>query len=124
MEVPILKQGPLLITTIQNALTDSDLLKLKDNLVGLAGRHRSRGVIIDVAALEVMDSFMSMMLRNITQVLKLRGADTIVIGIQPDVAFAMVQLGLNLEGLEAALDLEEAIAILDGRFKEARSNVR
>jgi len=124
MEVPILKQGPLLITTIQNALTDSDLLKLKDNLVELAGRHRSRGVIIDVAALEVMDSFMSMMLRNITQVLKLRGADTIVIGIQPDVAFAMVQLGLNLEGLEAALDLEEAIAILDGRFKEARSNVR
>jgi rsbT antagonist protein RsbS len=116
MEVPILKQGPLLITTIQNALTDSDLLKLKDNLVELAGRHRSRGVIIDVAALEVMDSFMSMMLRNITQVLKLRGADTIVIGIQPDVAFAMVQLGLNLEGLEAALDLEEAIAILDGRF--------
>jgi rsbT antagonist protein RsbS len=114
VEVPILKQGGYLIATFQADLTDDDLLQLQDALVERVGRHRSRGVIIDVTALDVMDSFATRTLRAIAQMIRLRGADTIIVGIQPEVAFAMVQLGLMLEGVKTALDLEEAIAFLNG----------
>ncbi len=112
MQVPILKQGDILIASIQSALTDSDLLHLRDNLVQQAGDFRSHGVIIDVTVLDVMDSFACRTLRAIAQMLKLRGAQTVIVGIQPEVAFAMVQLGLSLEGALTALDLEEGMVLL------------
>src|SRR5207244_2801900 len=77
------------------------------------GQFRSRGVIIDVTVLDVIDSFATRMLRAIAHMLKLRGAETVIVGIQPDVAFAMVQLGLTLEGVGTSLDLEEGLAYLD-----------
>ncbi len=113
MEVPILKQSPHLITTIQAALTDADLIRLQDALVEQVGRYRSKGVIIDVTALDVMDSFATRTLRSIAHMIKLRGAETVICGIQPEVAFAMVQLGLTLEGISTALDLEEGLALLN-----------
>ncbi len=112
MQVPILKQGEFLIASIQSALTDTDLLQLRDNLVQQAGDRRARGVIVDVTVLDVMDSFACRTLRALAQMLKLRGAETVIVGIQPDVAFAMVQLGLSLEGVMTALDLEEGMAFL------------
>jgi rsbT antagonist protein RsbS len=112
MAVPILKQGPYLIASIQSALTDSDVLVLRDDLMERVGRFRSRGIIVDVTALDIMDSFASRSLRNIAHMTRLRGADTVIVGIQPEVAFAMVQLGLNLEGVHTALDLEEGLALL------------
>ena len=117
MEVPILKQGPYLIATIQSALADADLLNLRDALVQRVGRYRSRGVIVDVTSLDVMDSFASRMLRDIAHMIRLRGAETVIVGFQPEVAFAMVQLGLTLEGVATALDLEEGLAYLDHRIK-------
>ncbi len=117
MEVPILKQGDYLIATFQAALTDEDLLHLQDALVTRVGKFRSRGVIIDVTALDVMDSFAARTLRSLAHMVRLRGADTVIVGIQPDVAFAMVQLGLTLEGVQTALDLEEALALMDRRIK-------
>src|SRR6266436_9973590 len=117
MEVPILKQGPYLIASVQSALTDADLLQLRDGLVEKVGRFRSRGVIVDVTAMDVMDSFASRMLRDIAHMIRLRGADTVIVGIQPEVAFAMVQLGLRLEGVAPALDLEEGLAYLNEKFK-------
>src|SRR6266508_4640398 len=113
MEVPILKQGRYLIATIQSALTDADLLQLRDSLVEQVGRYRSRGVIVDVTSLDVMDSFASRTLRDIAQMIKLRGAETVIVGIDPDVAFAMVRLGLNLEGVATTLDLEEGLVLLN-----------
>ncbi|MFZ0214107.1 MAG: STAS domain-containing protein [Candidatus Acidiferrales bacterium] len=113
MEVPILKQGPYLIASIQSALSDNDLEQLRDSLVQQVGRQRSRGVIVDVTALDVMDSFATRTLRDITYMIRLRGAETVIVGIQPDVAFTMVQLGLKLEGVPTALDLEEGIAYLN-----------
>lgn len=113
MQVPILKQGPYLIASIQSALTDGDLLQLRDALVEQVGRFRSRGVIVDVTALDVMDSFASRTLRDIAHMIRLRGAETVIVGIQPEVAFAMVQLGLTLEGVATALDLEEGLSFLD-----------
>lgn len=117
MQVPILKQGLYLIATIQSALTDADLVELRDSLVEQVGRYRSRGVIVDVTALDVMDSFASRTLRDIAQMIKLRGAETVIVGIDPDVALAMVRLGLNLEGVPTSLDLEEGLAFLDLRTK-------
>lgn len=112
MAVPILKQGEILIASIQAALSDQDLVRLRDDLAERVGRHRSRGVIIDVTSLDVLDSFATRMLRGIAYTAKLRGANAVVVGIQPDVAFAMVQLGLSLEGVITALDLEEGVAVL------------
>ena len=118
MAVPILKQGDYLIASIQTALSDTDMLELRDDLLERAGTLRSKGIIVDVTALDVMDSFASRSLRAIAHMANLRGARTVMVGIQPEVAFAMVQLGLNLEGVHTALDLEEGLKLLDGITKE------
>lgn len=119
MEVPILKQGRYLIATIQAALSDEDLLHLRRALLERVIQFRSRGVVVDVTALDVMDSFASRTLRDITYMIRLRGADTVIVGIQPEVAFAMVQLGLTLEGVATALDLEEGLAHLEQRARSS-----
>jgi rsbT antagonist protein RsbS len=115
MRVPILKQGHYLIASIQSALSDQDLMQLRDDLAEQAGRFRSRGIIIDVTVLDVMDSFACRTLRSIAYILRLRGAQTAIVGIQPEVAFAMVQLGLALGEVQTALDLEEGLALLSQR---------
>lgn len=112
MEVPILKQGDFLIASFQAELTDTDLMRLRDRLVEQVGRYRARGVIVDVTVLDVMDSFATRTLRDIAHMIRLRGAETVIVGFQPEVAFAMVQLGMKLEGVSTALDLEEGLAYL------------
>jgi rsbT antagonist protein RsbS len=118
MSVPILRQGPYLIASIQSALTDSEVLQLRDDLAAQVGKFRSRGIIIDVAAMDVIDSYVSRSLRSIALTTRLRGAETVIVGIQPDVAIAMVQFDLNLEAVHTALDLEEALSLLDGWTKD------
>ena len=112
MPVPILKQGSTLIASIVAALSDQDLVDFRDALAHKIGADRARGVIIDVTALDVLDSFATRTLRGIAYAARLRGARTVIVGIQPSVAFAMVQLGLDLVGIDTALDLEEGMAIL------------
>ena len=118
MAIPILKQGDVVIASLQADPTDQDLVQLKDDLADRIGHFRSRGVVIDVSALDVMDSFATRTLRGIAQATKLRGADTVIVGIQPEVAYAMVQLGLTLEGIATALDLEEGYARLRPRLTQ------
>ena len=118
MAVPILKQGGVLIASLQTAVTDQDLIQLQDDLSDRVGRFRSRGAVIDVSALDVMDSFATRTLRNLAEALKLRGATTVIAGIQPDVAFAMVELGLTLDGILTALDLEEGLDLLTATLRE------
>lgn len=113
MNVPILKQGNFLIATVQAALTDADLLQLRSALLQQVVRCRSRGVIMDLTAVDVMDSFASRTLRDIAQTVRLRGAEMVIVGIQPEVAFAMVQLGLKFEDVATALDLEEGLVQLN-----------
>lgn len=112
MAVPIMKQGDVLIASLQEALTDRALLELRDRLSDQVGRYRARAVVIDVTALDVVDSFATRTIRGIAYTAKLRGARTVVVGIQPEVAFAMVQLGLTLDGVATALDLEEGLALV------------
>ena len=113
MAVPILKQGPFLIASIQSDLSDKQVLELRQELTDLVGKHRSRGIVIDVAALDVIDSFVARSLRSIVLATKLRGAETVIVGIQPDVAIAMVHFRLNLQPLRVALDLDQARSLLD-----------
>ena len=113
MAVPILKQGDYLIAAIQTAMTDTDALQLQADLMDRVGRYRSKGIIVDVTALDLLDSFAGRALRTIAHMTRLRGAVTVIVGIQPDVAFAMVQLGLSLEEVDTALDLEEGLMFLD-----------
>jgi rsbT antagonist protein RsbS len=115
--VPILKQGDVLIASIQAALSDRDLMELRDELAERVGRFRARGVVVDVTALDVLDSFATRTLRGIAFTTKLRGAQTVIVGIQPDVAFAMVQLGLTLDGVETGLDLEDGLQLLRSRTR-------
>ena len=124
MKVPILKQAGYLIASIQSALTDEDLLSLREDLIERVGTFRAQGVIVDVTALDVMDSFACRTLRDIAFMARLRGAETVIVGIQPEVAFAVVQLGLNLEGVATTLDLEEGLAYLDKRLAERRARDR
>jgi rsbT antagonist protein RsbS len=121
--VSILRQGDTLVASIHTALDDSEMIRFQNDLVHQIGEHRARGVIIDVAALDVLDSFGSRTLRTIADMARLRGATTVIVGIQPDVAYAMVQLGMGRVGAHTALDLEEGLAYLssmrNGRHKAA-----
>jgi rsbT antagonist protein RsbS len=110
--VSILRQGQYLIASIHVALDDSQLVRFQRDLIDRIGEHRSRGVIIDVAALDVLDSFTYSTLRNIVDVARLRGAVTVIVGIQPDVAFAMAELGLHAGSIHTALDLEDGLEYL------------
>ena len=112
MRTPILKQGGYLIAILQPSASDTDFLTLREELLGLVCTSRASGVVLDVTALDVLDSFASRSLRSLAQMIKLRGADTVIVGIQPDVAFAMVQLGLTLPDIATALDLEEGLLLL------------
>ena len=110
---PILKQRDYLIASVQAVLTDEALIQLRDRLVQKVGLHRSSGVILDVTGMDVMDSFSVKILQELAHMIRLRGAETVIVGIQPDVAMAMIQLGLRLKGVPTALDLEEGLAFLD-----------
>jgi rsbT antagonist protein RsbS len=113
MPVPILKQGAILIASVQAALTDSDTERLRQDLMEQVSRFRAQGIIVDVTAIDVMDSFAARSLRTIAHMTRLRGADTVIVGLQPEVAFAMVQLGLVFDDMYTALDLEEGLALLN-----------
>lgn len=113
--VSILRQGAYLVASIHTALDDSQMVRFQTDLIERIGSDRARGVIIDVAALDVLDSFGSRTLRNIAEMARLRGALTVIVGIQPDVAFAMVTLGMGTGSVHTALDLEEGLAYLDSR---------
>ena len=120
MPVPILKQGEILIASMQSNLNDQDLMQLKDEIAAKIGRFKSRGVVLDVSILDVLDSFATRTLRSIAETARLRGAETVIVGIQPDVAIAMVQLGLTLDGVLTALDFEEGMELLVTSIKRSR----
>ena len=111
LRVSILTQGSYLIASIHTALDDGQLVRFQRDLVERIGAQRARGVVIDVAAMDVLDSFGSRTLRDIARMTRLRGAETVIVGIAPELAVTMVRLGLHLE-LPTALDLEEGLAYL------------
>ena len=113
MSVAILSQGEHLIASIQSDLSDPEILIFRDELTERVGRERARGVIVDVSALDVIDSFVARSLQSLAEIARLRGAETVIVGIRPDVAIALVQFNLDLRPLKTALDLDEARDVLD-----------
>lgn len=123
MQVPILKQGAILIATLQPSLTDTDFVALGKELLTRVGVDRIKGVIVDVGSLDVIDSFSARTLRNIADTVGLRGARMVVVGIQPEIAFSMVQLGLTLQNTWTALDLDDGLILLE-QGAQGRPDVR
>jgi rsbT antagonist protein RsbS len=117
--VSVLRQGDFLIASIHTALDDEEMVRFQQDVVARIGAERSRGIIIDVAALDVLDSFGTRCLHNLAHMARLRGAETVIVGIQPEVAVAMVQLGTQLQA-HTALDLEEGLALLERLTNAAR----
>src|SRR4051812_26585623 len=112
LRVSILTQGEYLIVSIHTALDDGQMTRLQEDLIETVGRRRARGIIIDVGSLDVLDSFATRTLTQLAHVARLRGAETVVVGIAPEVAIAMVQLSLQMEFVHTALDLEEGLTLL------------
>ena len=111
--VSILRQRPYLVASVHAALDDTEMERFRHDLIDAIGDEHARGVIIDVAALDVLDSFGSRTIRDIAEMTRLRGAATVIVGIEPDVALAMVSLGMGTGSIRTALDLEEGIDLLD-----------
>ena len=110
--IPILRMGDTLLVTIQVDMQDQTALMLQDDLAGQIAKTGASGVMIDISALEIVDSFVGRMLTSISGIARILSATTVVVGMQPAVAITLVELGLSLEGVKTALNVERGIALL------------
>jgi rsbT antagonist protein RsbS len=124
MQIPLMKQGDILVAIITESLSDKDMNLLRERLLNAVGKHRSKGAILDVTSLDVLDSFAIRTLHGIVYMLKLRGSETVIVGIRPEVAFSMVQLGLTLEGVRTAIDLEDGLTTIRRMIRGSLPHVR
>jgi rsbT antagonist protein RsbS len=117
--IPILRMGRCLLVTIQVDLQDQTALGLQDDLSEQIDRIGAQGVVIDISALEIVDSFIGRMLAGISGIARVLGAATVVVGMQPAVAITLVELGLSLEGVKTALNVERGLQILQSTNADA-----
>ena len=115
--IPILKMGPFLLASIQVDMHDQLALKLQDDLTTRIVRDRARGVLIDISTLDVVDSFIGRMIGSIADMARILDAETVVVGMRPSVAITLVELGLPLEGVHTALNVEKGMALLRERVR-------
>jgi rsbT antagonist protein RsbS len=112
-KIPILKLGKYLLVTIQVDLYDRLALTLESDLINMVKKSEARGVLIDISAVSIVDSFMGRILGNIAQMSKIMDAETVVVGMQPAVAITLVELGLTLQGVHTALDVDKGMLLLN-----------
>jgi rsbT antagonist protein RsbS len=117
--IPILKFGSALLVTIQVDMHDRLATALEQDLTAKIVDHNARGVLIDISALEIVDSFIGRMLDNIAAVSRILDADTVVVGMRPAVAITLVELGLSLTGVKTALNVERGMALIQSRLSES-----
>ena len=110
--IPILRMGEYLLVTIQVDMHDQLALRLQDDLSNAIQKNASRGVLVDISTLEMVDSFIGRMVSDISGISKILGADTVLVGMQPAVAITLVELGLALPGVATALNVERGMALL------------
>jgi rsbT antagonist protein RsbS len=114
-KIPILKMGAFLLVTIQVDMHDRLAMQLQDDLTERIVKARARGVLIDISSLEVVDSFIGRMISNIAAMARVLDAETVVVGMQPAVAITLVELGLSLEGVRTALNVDKGMLLLQQR---------
>ena len=112
-KIPILRMGPFLLVTIQGDLYDRLALNLEADLVQMVSKTQARGVLIDISAVTIVDSFMGRIIGNIASMSRILDAETVVVGMQPAVAITLVELGLALPGVRTALNVERGMALLE-----------
>ena len=117
-KIPILKMGRFLLVTVQVDMHDQLAMQLQEDLTDRIVATRARGVLIDISSLEVVDSFIGRMISNIAAMAHVLDAETVVVGIQPAVAITLVELGLSLEGVRTALNVDRGMALLQERLAE------
>ena len=110
--IPILKMGPFLLVTIQVDLYDRLALGLEQDLINMVSKTSARGVLIEISAVSIVDSFMGRIIGNIASMSRIMGAETVVVGMQPAVAITLVELGISLQGVHTALDVEKGMDLL------------
>ena len=110
--IPILKMGPFLLVTIQVDLYDRLALGLEQDLINMVSKTSARGVLIEISAVSIVDSFMGRIIGNIASMSRIMGAETVVVGMQPAVAITLVELGIALQGVHTALDVEKGMDLL------------
>ncbi|MBD2744977.1 STAS domain-containing protein [Coleofasciculus sp. FACHB-1120] len=115
--IPILQMGEFLLVTIQVDMHDRLAMALQDDLTDRINRTSARGVLIDISALEIVDSFIGRILGNIAKMSRVLDAETVVVGMQPAVAITLVELGLSLTGIRTALNVEKGMALLHKSFE-------
>jgi len=111
--IPILRMGRTLLVTVQVDMHDQLAVRLLDDLTTMITRARARGVVIDISALDMVDSFIGRMIGDIAATSRILGAETVVVGMQPAVAITLVELGMALPGVRTALDVERGMELLD-----------
>ena len=116
--IPILKMGSFLLVTIQVDMHDQLALQLQDDLTARIVAAKARGVLIDISSLEIVDSFIGRMISNIAAMARVLDAETVVVGMQPAVAITLVELGLSLEGVRTALNVDKGMALLHRSLDE------
>ena len=122
--VSILRQGDYLLASINAALDDGEMLRFQEALVERIGQERCTGVIIDVAALDVLDSYGAKTLGVLGEMARLRGAETVIVGVSPEIAYTMVRLGMSVDHVRTALDLEQGLQVLDALTRGAGTGSR
>ncbi len=120
-KIPILKMGPFLLVTVQVDMHDQLAMQLQEDLTARIVSARARGVLIDISSLEVVDSFIGRMISNIAAMARVLDAETVVVGMQPAVAITLVELGLSLEGVRTALNVDRGMALLQERLTQESS---
>ena len=121
--IPILRMGEFLLVTIQVDMHDQLAVKLQDELTSAIQKFASKGVLIDISSLEMVDSFIGRMVANFSGMSKILGAETILVGMQPAVAITLVELGLSLPGVATALNVERGMALLRQKIDADGSDV-
>src|ERR1700742_5240281 len=122
-KIPILRMGPFLLVTIQVDLYDRLALNLEADLVAMVSRTEAKGVLIDISAVSIVDSFMGRIIGNIANMSRILDAETVVVGMQPAVAITLVELGLPLKGVYTALDMEKGMNLLKSMIGETQEDV-
>ncbi|WCM18320.1 STAS domain-containing protein [Paraburkholderia bryophila] len=118
-QIPILKLGEFLLVSIQVELHDELVLSLQDDLTARIERTRARGVLIDISALEIVDSFIGRTLGHIAAMARIMDAATVLVGMRPAVAITLVELGMSLHGIRTALDVDKGMALLRASLDDA-----